>query len=245
MASLANFCGLSPGLNFLIASVFFALLALLSFPHLLPDRQKGGASGDASDDSGAERRKIPFFVLFRGVLALLAYETEGSVAEWGTVCMVEEKAASDSSAALVYGIFSTSSFIGRLFMDKIRAKIGDFLPMTVGAFVAALCYGIVLWTPSIDMCFATYAVMGLGFSPFVPTFFSLAGRLPGISPHRACSIVGAFAYSGLPFFPPAIGWIATVLSLQSAMVLVACVCLTVALASLFIKPSYLSAARTE
>ena len=77
--------------------------------------------------------------------------------------------------------------------------------------------------------------MGIGLEPVVPTLFSLAGSVPGISPQQASSTVAFLAYGGLLFVPPCIGYLAQMSSLHSALFLVVVFLLVVFTASLFLR----------
>lgn len=72
------------------------------------------------------KRAYPLILICFGLLSWLAYDIEGSVAEWGSVYMVSSKESDQAVAALVYGLFSGTIFIVRLFGDKLRESVGDF-----------------------------------------------------------------------------------------------------------------------
>ncbi len=114
---------------------------------------------------------------------------------------------------------------GRLF----RAYRDRFV---VGPFRNA--YGS--FAESAYLCLFGYGVMGIGLEPVVPTLFSLAGSVPGISPQQASSTVAFLAYGGLLFVPPCIGYLAQMSSLHSALFLVVVFFLLVVFtASLFLR----------
>ena len=96
------------------------------------------------------------------------------------------------------------SFIGRLFADPIRKKVGSFVPIRIGLVVGLCGMLTVLFAQSAYLCLFGYALMGIGLAPVVPTLFSLAGSVPGISPQRASSTVAFLAYGGLLSVPRAL-----------------------------------------
>ena len=57
------------------------------------------------------KRAYPLILICFGLLSWLAYDIEGSVAEWGSVYMVSSKESDQAVAALVYGLFSGTIFI--------------------------------------------------------------------------------------------------------------------------------------
>ena len=127
------------------------------------------------------------------------------------------------------------SFIGRLFADPIRKKVGSFVPIRVGLAVGLCGMLTVLFAESAYLCLFGYALMGIGLAPVVPTLFSLAGSVPGISPQRASSTVAFLAYGGLLFVPPCIGYLAQISSLHSALFLVVAFLLVIFAASLVLR----------
>lgn len=213
-----------------VAGLFVAI-GIFSKPGLLADHKKV----EDKETKPESERKIPFFVIVCGLLTLLAYSSEGSVAEWGPLYIVEEKDAPIALGALVYGVFSAMSFIGRLFADPIRKKVGSFVPIRIGLVVGLCGMLTVLFAQSAYLCLFGYALLGIGLAPVVPTLFSLAGSIPGISPQRASSTVAFLAYGGLLSVPPCIGYLAQISSLHSALFLVVAFLVVIFAASLVLR----------
>ena len=224
--SLSGSCfaglGLSPFVNVVCVLGLYSSLLSWASPRLLHDIPVS-ATGRKKTDSGT----LPLFVVLCGVLSMLAYATEGSVAEWGSLLLFTVKGAEEHTAALVFAAFSTTTVICRLFADSLRHMLSDFILLFAGALLALFGMLLVLFSPQPIVCLAGYAVMGLGLAPIVPTLFSRAGDCPGISAGKASAIVSILSYSGLLFFPPLLGFIAHEKGLAVALriIPVACVCL--------------------
>lgn len=231
IAAIAASAALKAEVFFPCVAGLFVAIGIFSKPGLLADHKK---VEDKETKPGSER-KIPFFVIVCGLLTLLAYSSEGSVAEWGPLYIVEEKDAPIALGALVYGVFSAMSFIGRLFADPIRKKVGSFVPIRIGLVVGLCGMLTVLFAQSAYLCLFGYALMGIGLAPVVPTLFSLAGSVPGISPQRASSTVAFLAYGGLLSVPPCIGYLAHISSLRSALFLVVAFLLIIFAVSLVLR----------
>lgn len=212
--------GLGPLVNFACVLGLYACLRPLASPRLhaevtAPCR---GARPPA--------RLLPPFVLGCGLLAMLAYAAEGSVAEWGSLLLFTVKGASEQVAALVFGVFSCATVIARLLGDRLRRGMGDFPLALAGALVSACGMALVLFSPRPALCLLGYAGMGAGLSPIVPILFSRAGSHPGVSPGAASAAISVLAYGGLLFFPPTLGWLAHRIGLDSALtVVLALLCL--------------------
>lgn len=83
------------------------------------------------------KRAYPLILICFGLLSWLAYDIEGSVAEWGSVYMVSSKESDQAVAALVYGLFSGTIFIVRLFGDQTSRKRGGF---SLVAYLLSDCF---------------------------------------------------------------------------------------------------------
>lgn len=163
------------------------------------------------------KKRLPFLVWVCGWLCVCCYVSEGSVGEWGSLYLHQEKAAPESIAALVFAGFSICSLLCRLVADRLRNNFGDFLVSTAGATLALAGMLTVLSSSSWSICLIGYAMMGLGQAPIVPIAFSRAGAIKGVSTARATSLVSLLAYAGLLFAPPAFGLSAEHFGLHTAL----------------------------
>lgn len=163
------------------------------------------------------KKRLPFLVWVCGLLCVCCYVSEGSVGEWGSLYLHQEKAAPESIAALVFAGFSICSLMCRLVADRLRNYFGDFLVSTAGATLALAGMLTVLSSSSWSICLIGYAMMGLGQAPIVPIAFSRAGAIKGVSTARATSLVSLLAYAGLLFAPPAFGLSAEHFGLHTAL----------------------------
>ena len=77
-----------------------------------------------------------------------------------------------------------------------------------------------------------FGAVGAGFSVIIPLVFGSAGRIENISPGPAIATVTGVAYVGFIVGPPAIGFVAQILTLRYALgiVLLCCVISAFALA---------------
>lgn len=219
--SLFAALGLSPFLNFLIVACGYLLLA--------PWAYRNTASAPAPEKAVREKRvSIPFFVYFLGLMSMLCYVSEGSAGEWGSVLLHSVKNASQQEAALVFACFCTSMVIGRFFGDRLRSFFGEFQIVFAGSLLGAISMAIVLLSPWPLLCLGAYFLMGVGFAPIVPIFFSMSGRIPGVSPGRASSTISILAYTGMLFFPPFLGMLGEAIGLNNALwvIVICCAAIT-------------------
>lgn len=224
--------GLSPFVNAAAVLGFYALFRFWAVPHLLQETEAVSQT-DGQKQAAVSGSFIPFFVLFCGVMAMVAYACEGSVAEWGSLFMHTVKHASEQTAALVFACFSATTVFCRLFGDRMREYCGDFVLCFGGAVISAAGLSLALFADSAYLALAGFALMGAGLSPIVPILFSRAGQYPGINPGKACAVVSVLSYSGLLFHPPLLGFLAHSKGLKNALLVVLGMCCFLIAASLF------------
>lgn len=211
------------GFNFLTnAIVMLGIYVLFLFRarrYLLAD----SVQGKEKEESG--KSFIPFFVIFCGLLITLAYACEGAVAEWGSLFMHDIKHSPEYIAALVYAGFSVTTMFSRFFGDRLREHYGDIKLCITGAIFAVFGLDLVLFTQGMLFALLGFALMGIGLSPIAPVLFSQAGNYPNVNIAKACATVSIFAYSGLLFFPPFLGFVAYGYGLDKTMFVVLVLCI--------------------
>lgn len=204
--------------NFVLPVAVMAGMLWWAEPRLVTGNLEKPERSESSPLVSVEpKKRLPFLVWVCGLLCVCCYVSEGSVGEWGSLYLHQEKAAPESIAALVFAGFSICSLLCRLVADRLRNNFGDFLVSTVGATIALAGMLTVLSSSSWSICLIGYAMMGLGQAPIVPIAFSRAGAIKGVSTARATSLVSLLAYVGLLFAPPAFGLSAEHFGLHTAL----------------------------
>ena len=204
--------------NFVLPVAIMAGMLWWAEPRLVTENLENPERSESSPLVAVEpKKRLPFLVWVCGLLCVCCYVSEGSVGEWGSLYLHQEKAAPESIAALVFAGFSICSLMCRLVADRLRNNFGDFLVSTAGATLALAGMLTVLSSSSWSICLIGYAMMGLGQAPIVPIAFSRAGAIKGVSTARATSLVSLLAYAGLLFAPPAFGLSAEHFGLHTAL----------------------------
>lgn len=204
--------------NFVLPVAVMAGMLWWAEPRLVTGNLEKPERSESSPLVSVEpKKRLPFLVWVCGLLCVCCYVSEGSVGEWGSLYLHQEKAAPESIAALVFAGFSICSLLCRLVADRLRNNFSDFLVSTVGATIALAGMLTVLSSSSWSICLIGYAMMGLGQAPIVPIAFSRAGAIKGVSTARATSLVSLLAYAGLLFAPPAFGLSAEHFGLHTAL----------------------------
>ncbi len=203
--------------NFVLPVAVMAGMLWWAEPRLVTENLEKPERSESSPLVSVEpKKRLPFLVWVCGLLCVCCYVSEGSVGEWGSLYLHQEKAAPESIAALVFAGFSICSLMCRLVADRLRNNFGDFL-VRAGATLALAGMLTVLSSSSWSICLIGYAMMGLGQAPIVPIAFSRAGAIKGVSTARATSLVSLLAYAGLLFAPPAFGLSAEHFGLHTAL----------------------------
>lgn len=204
--------------NFVLPVTIMVGMLWWAEPRLVTENLEKPERSESSPLVSVEpKKRLPFLVWVCGLLCVCCYVSEGSVGEWGSLYLHQEKAAPESIAALVFAGFSICSLLCRLVADRLRNNFGDFLVSTAGATLALAGMLTVLSSSSWSICLIGYAMMGLGQAPIVPIAFSRAGAIKGVSTARATSLVSLLAYAGLLFAPPAFGLSAEHFGLHTAL----------------------------
>lgn len=204
--------------NFVLPVAVMAGMLWWAEPRLVTGNLEKPERSESSPLVSVEpKKRLPFLVWVCGLLCVCCYVSEGSVGEWGSLYLHQEKAAPESIAALVFAGFSICSLLCRLVADRLSNNFGDFLVITAGATIALAGMLTVLSSSSWSICLIGYAMMGLGQAPIVPIAFSRAGAIKGVSTARATSLVSLLAYAGLLFAPPAFGLSAEHFGLHTAL----------------------------
>lgn len=204
--------------NFVLPVAVMAGMLWWAEPRLVTGNLEKPERSESSPLVSVEpKKRLPFLVWVCGLLCVCCYVSEGSVGEWGSLYLHQEKAAPESIAALVFAGFSICSLLCRLVADRLLNNFGDFLVSTAGATLALAGMLTVLSSSSWSICLIGYAMMGLGQAPIVPIAFSRAGAIKGVSTARATSLVSLLAYAGLLFAPPAFGLSAEHFGLHTAL----------------------------
>lgn len=202
--------------NYLVISLLLAPLIFLARTNLLPDV--------AARETHKAPQRVPFFIIFCGLMALGAFIAEGASAEWGGLLLKEAKGADAGTAALCFGALSAPMAVARLTEDRLRERFGDFALLLAGALLAFAGLGLVLLSPLPWLCLAGFALTGLGLSPIMPVVISRAGAHGSLPPAAASALVSLLGYGGLLVVPPALGWLAQHFGLETAMLVPLGVC---------------------
>ncbi len=162
-------------------------------------------------------RRLSRPVLVLGAIAFASMLCEGASADWASVYLRGPLHTSPAIAGLGYAAFSFTMVVVRLSGNRLlmRFRPGSVLPALAAIATVGFCAGL-LGNRGVAGI-AGFACLGIGLALIVPTVFSAAGRLPGLSPGTAIATVSACGWLGFVCGPPLIGQLASVTSLSLAL----------------------------
>jgi MFS family permease len=156
-------------------------------------------------------------LLFLGLIAFCAFLLDGAACNWSAVHVRSEYAASAGLAAIAFTLFSLTLAVGRLFGDRLVARFGRIRVVQGCGVVAAAGSLSAIAASTAPMSLAGWALFGLGLAALAPTVLGAAPGVPGASPAVAIAAVTTIGYLGSFTGPPAIGAIAEISSLPTAL----------------------------
>ena len=153
-------------------------------------------------------------VLLLGVIALCSTYGEGAVSDWGALHLREDLGAAAGLAAAGYAAFALAEACGRLAGSALLARLGQTRVLVYGGLATFAGMIAAALAPVLPLALAGFALAGLGVANAFPTAMARVGLLAGPHGVAAASTLG---YAGFLLGPPAIGFLASAVSLPAAL----------------------------
>lgn len=224
--------GMSPVFCAVVSAMVVGVATLAAWPRL--SKAKGTQDG-------------PLFAIPRGIVLLLAvlaaaaFLAEGALLDWSALLITDAALVPVTQGGLGYLVFSIAMTIGRLFGDRVTARLGDQRVLFWGGLVAVSGFVLLLLAPNALIALGGFVLIGLGASNIVPVLFRLAGAQTIMPSGLAIAAVTTTGYAGVLIGPAGVGAIAHVLGLPAAYWVVAAL---VALVPIFAATATKTAARS-
>jgi MFS family permease len=194
---------------------------------LIVSRRLLASSEDASDGREPVFARPPRRLWALGLLAFSCLLIEGASADWSAVYLHSEVGSTAAVAALGFTAFSVTMTLGRIGGDRLVARLGPLTVVRAGGLVAAGGFGLALLVGSPAAGIAGFALIGAGLASVVPIVFRAAGGVQGMSAGVGLAAVSSMGYLGFLAGPPAIGAVAELTGLATALVLLVVLALAV------------------
>lgn len=201
--------------NLLLLGVVLAA-SLFLFPTLIAEQKP------VTSESNSRR-----FNLFNhghlvclGALSFLTMLSEGVIADWGTVFLVEHSGIPPFRAALGYAVFALLMMFARVAGDSITAWVGPRMLVTMSGVLTVLGMTLILLPIEFTLRVIGFGILGLGLANLVPVIFSSAALQTQMPPASAITFVSTCGYAGLLIGPALIGLGAELFGLQATLVVI-------------------------
>jgi MFS family permease len=167
-------------------------------------------------DGPAGRRPVPGLVLLTwlAIVGAAALGSEAAAQDW-LAFLFRDLGAPPTQYALGYGAFITALFIAQLFGGHIADRRGAATVVRVGAALFAVGMVAAVVSGSVPLAVAGLAIAGLGLGNVHPLALDAAGRVRPVA--RSMAVVNIISYVGIAASRPAVGKLAELTSLRSAL----------------------------
>jgi MFS family permease len=148
-------------------------------------------------------------------LVTLCFFGDGAIEGYAALFLRDVLESGSLLTGAALAAFHSASLIGRLMFSR---PADERLVLTVAGLLASAAMAVVVIAESPAVAAAGLLVVGFALAPVVPTALSIAGRnAPGRSA-TAVSLVTTVGYSAFVLGPPAVGALAGVTSLRTALI---------------------------
>ena len=203
-----------------IVAVVVAVALLVAARAFLPDDTHPAAEPAGQPaGSGRPRRKLDRRTLLIGVVVLAFAFAEGAGNDWIAVALVDDHHTSAAVASLGYAAFLTAMTLGRWTGPKLLDRYGRVATIRGLSVVALIGMLLFVLSPWPGLAFAGVVLWGLGACLGYPVGLSAAADDPRLAAHRVSVVsgIGQLAFLG---GPPLIGLLASMGSIQHALIVV-------------------------
>ncbi|HWD61248.1 MAG TPA: MFS transporter [Humibacter sp.] len=183
-----------------------------------PDEEYAETASEPASGPGSRRAPVRMtrVAWMLGLSALVLMFTEGVATDWSGLQLTQAFGAAAGVSAFGYAAFCVTMTGGRLLVDRVVAVVGPVAVVRIGSVVAAVGLATVVFSPSIWVTLAGWAILGVGLCGCVPQIFSAAGNQPGSG--VVLSRVITLGYVGIFGGPAVIGWLAGATNVTVALV---------------------------
>lgn len=179
---------------------------------------------EAATAAGAGLARPSRRLLLLGLLAFCAFLLDAVGYNWSAVHLRTDGGAGAGVAAAGFTGFALALAAGRLAGDAILARAGRTRLIQGCGLVAAAGGALVVAAPG-SLALAGWAAVGLGVGPLAPMLLGAAARERDVAAPVAIAAVTTVGYAGSLAGPPAVGALAELAGLSTALALLVAVAL--------------------
>jgi predicted MFS family arabinose efflux permease len=180
---------------------------------------------------GRWRRRPPAVLVLLGGLGAVAYLVENAWQSWAAIQLHTTLGTSAAVAAAGPAVFAAFAALGRFAGHPLQRRVSARGLFGAAAALAATGSGIGALAPSAPVAIAGIALAGAGTSVCAPTLIAVAAGTAPDRPGAATSTVITLSYLGFVLGPAAVGLLAQLTTLPTALTAVAAAAAALAVAS--------------
>jgi fucose permease len=212
LGSAAAALRLPPAVQLTVSGAVLATLLFVAVPHL-PDNP-------ASPPAERAPRRLTTALLVLAAMGLLSLLAEGTTGAWSAIYVAEFLGAGQTAGAVAYACFAGAMTTGRLFGDRVVARLGRRRFLQASGLGAAAGITLGLAADSVLVACSGFVLLGLGLSCMTPTILGLAGNQRGVSAGSGILVVTLASWPAFLIGPPLVGAVSSQTSLRLALVVV-------------------------
>ncbi len=199
-------------LTLAIIQIGFLIVLTLSYPLWKDNSEK-------HDEVFPVTHKQSIFKIKGATLAViifLAYcALEFTIGIWGSSYLVISKSVTPSNAARIVAMYFGGIMIGRFISGGLSFKFSNKVMIFGGIFIVFIGGFLLLLAQSINVITVSFVLLGMGLAPIFPSMIHETPK--NFGKENSQYIIGyqiAFAYLGTAIFPPLLGILAQVISIN-------------------------------
>jgi MFS family permease len=173
---------------------------------------------EGEQQNKASRTKEFYYVIFIGLVSASAAIIEGVGIDWSALFTIDKFETSVAVGGVSIALFTAAMAIVRFVADKVVARFGRIFVIRNGAIISAVGVALALYSPSIELSWAGWALAGIGISAVVPQCMAFASDIgtPQNQGRNLAKVVG-LTYAGVLGGPAIIGFVGNAIGLLSAL----------------------------
>jgi predicted MFS family arabinose efflux permease len=202
-----------------IVAVLAAVAVPVAARAFLPDRTDPAAEPAGQPPGSRPRRRRDRRTLLIGMVVLAFAFAEGAGNDWIAVTLVDDHHTSAAVATLGYAAFLTTMTLGRWTGSRLLDRYGRVATIRGLAVLALIGLLLFVLSPWPGLAFAGVLLWGLGACLGYPVGLSAAADDPRHAAHRV-SMVSGIGQLAFLAGPPLIGLLASLGTIQHALIVV-------------------------
>ena len=166
-------------------------------------------------------------IIMVSFMLFVLYLTEGAMLDWSGVFLYEERGVSLEMAGYGYAVFAIMMTTFRFLGDRLVLRMGKRRVIVIGTLI--ICAGFCC-SALVDHLYANllcFALIGIGSSNVIPQLVSYVAKVNDVPMHIAVTLVNTFGFTGVLMGPALIGFVAHLITLPGAFIMLGIIVLTV------------------